>query len=71
MITSGSMAEAEVKNAAIKKARKVVMLMDLSKLDRSLPYTFATLDDIDTLVTNGPLPPELEEAIIRSNVTVI
>lgn len=69
--TSGSFAECEVKHAAIQKARRVVFLMDRSKLDRTLPYTFANLQDVDTLVTDAPLPAEIAEAARQAGVKVI
>lgn len=45
----------------VNKARTVVMLMDLSKADKSLPYTFCRLEQVQTLICNGPLPRQLQE----------
>lgn len=49
--TCGMESEARIKSFAIQKARTVVMLMDGSKLDRVLPYTFAEAKDVDYLVS--------------------
>ncbi len=48
--TIGNFDEAELKKAIIKKAGKIIMLMDLSKMDRNMPYTFALLKEVDVLV---------------------
>ena len=57
--TCGNYSECEFKQLIIKKARKVVLLMDSSKIDKSLPYTFADIGDVDAIITNRDLPPEL------------
>ncbi len=57
--TSGSQSESMLKQAVIAKAAKVVMLMDVSKIGRSLPFTFATLSDIDMLISDAPLPADV------------
>ena len=57
--TSGSQSESMLKRAVLSKASKVVMLMDTSKIGRSLPFTFAALSDIDTIICDAALPPEL------------
>ncbi len=69
--TSGSFTEHELKRLVIEKASQVVMLMDSSKLQRSLPFTFATLSDIDILVTEKPLPPDVQAAANKAHVKVI
>ncbi len=50
--TSGTFTENELKRIVIAKARHVIMLMDHSKIGRSMPLTFATLDDIDVLISD-------------------
>ncbi len=57
--TSGSQSESLLKRAVIAKAAKVVMLMDNSKIGRSLPFTFASLSDIDLLICDSHLPQEV------------
>ncbi|MBR5308753.1 MAG: DeoR/GlpR transcriptional regulator [Clostridia bacterium] len=52
----GNYAESELKNFIVKKAKTVIMLMDTSKLDKNLPYTFCRLADIDILITDKPIP---------------
>jgi DeoR family glycerol-3-phosphate regulon repressor len=53
------LAEVRVSKAIIRQARKVFLVCDASKLDRSAPARLASLSEIDTLFTDQPLPPEL------------
>jgi len=45
--------------------------MDASKVDKSLPYTFATFEEADVLITSAPLPDELNRLAEEKNVRVI
>ena len=69
--TSGSFSEHQLKRKVIKKAKRVIMLMDHSKLDHSMPYTFGTLQDIDVLITDVSLPQEIHAEAERCGVTII
>lgn len=69
--TSGSQSESLLKSAVISKAARIVMLMDRSKLDRSLPFTFATLSEIDVLICDAPLPPDIAAEAAAQNVECI
>lgn len=62
--TCGMESEARIKQLVIAKARTVVMLMDTSKLERLLPYTFAQLADLDYLVTECQ-PGQLSQDLLR------
>jgi len=69
--TGGKYSECELKRAVVEKARKVIMLMDISKTDKSLPYTFANLSDVDILICDGPLPENLAKMAENEGVQVI
>ena len=58
-MTSGNYSECELKKLVVQKARKVVVLMDSSKLDKILPYTFAAISDINTIITDKELPSDI------------
>ncbi|GHU36395.1 DeoR family transcriptional regulator [Clostridia bacterium] len=60
--TSGNYGECEVKKLIIEKARRKIMLMDNSKIDRILPYTFAGLDKIDIIITDKEPSEKIAEA---------
>ena len=69
--TSGSQSESLLKRAVIAKAAKVVMLMDNSKIGRSLPFTFANLSDIDLLICDSPLPQDVAAELKTRGVEYI
>ncbi len=69
--TVGNFSECELKRIVAEKARLVVILMDASKIDKSLPYTFANFDIADVLITNADLPDELAKLAADNNVRVI
>ncbi|MEG2702538.1 MAG: DeoR/GlpR family DNA-binding transcription regulator, partial [Clostridia bacterium] len=56
--TCGMETDDELRYAAIRKAKKVVMLMDSSKVNRVFPITYATLEDIDVLISDDGLDAE-------------
>jgi DeoR family glycerol-3-phosphate regulon repressor len=53
------LAEVRVSKAIIRQARKVFLVCDGSKLDRSAPARLASLAEIHTLFTDRPLPADL------------
>ncbi len=69
--TSGSFSERELKRKVIEKASRVVMLMDHSKIGRSLPFTFASLEEIDILVTDAPLPRDIAAEAKKHGVQIV
>nr|PZN06626.1 MAG: hypothetical protein DIU64_13645 [Caldicoprobacter oshimai] len=68
--TCGDYDECELKRAIIRKARKVILLMDVSKIDKNMPFTFASLKEIDVLICDKPLPDDIMEAAKRYGVEV-
>lgn len=70
-LTCGDYQEAELKKLIIKKAQKVVCLMDVSKLNYSMPYTFARFRDLDLLVADQTLPESFQQALKRNHVQII
>ena len=69
--TCGDYFEAEIKKLVIKKAHTVIMMMDVSKSDCGMPYTFSRIQDIDVLVTDLPLPEKVAKAMKQARITVI
>ena len=57
--TVGTQTGAIFKRAVIKRAKKVVMMLDSSKSCGLLPFTFAMPEDVNVLVTDGKLEPEI------------
>lgn len=72
--TCGKEDEARIKTQVISQARKAVMLMDTSKIERMLPYTFAQLEDFDCIVTEKDekdLPVDFVRAARKAGVQII
>lgn len=69
--TCGVESQMMVKRRAIQRAKKVYVLMDSTKMDKTFPFTFANLSDIDYLVTDKNMPDEYVKAMRESNVTII
>jgi DeoR family transcriptional regulator, fructose operon transcriptional repressor len=67
----GDYFEAELKRLIIRKARQTAMLMDNSKVGTSMPYTFARLSQIQILVTDLPLPEEIQKAARQARVLLL
>ena len=63
--------EARLKQLAIEHAQEVVLLMDSSKLQKHSTFTFAHLDDVDIIVSDGKLPKEFLARCQQQNVRVI
>ena len=66
----GSYTECMLKRKVIQKAGRVILLMDRSKLGRTLPFTFAELEDIDVFICDGPLP-QLRAAAQAAHVELV
>ncbi len=63
--------ECELKRKVIACAKRTVMLLDSGKIGLSRPYTFATLSDVDVLITNRPLPEALSRLAEQADTQVI
>jgi DeoR/GlpR family transcriptional regulator of sugar metabolism len=57
-LTTPNLAEAETNRALIKVARRVVVLADHTKWGVVSLASFASLDEVDVLVTDSMLPTE-------------
>ena len=68
--TAGDFNECELKRAVIKKAGKIVLLMDSGKVDKNLPFTFAALKDIDILICEKLLPEAITKAAEKCGVMI-
>lgn len=69
--TCGSSSESEIKKLVISKAKRKIMLMDSSKIDKVMPYTFAAFNELDVLVSDGKLPQKVKDRAFDLGITVI
>jgi len=63
--------EAAVKAAFVSSARRIVVLADSSKLDAETLVQFASLKDLDTVITDRKPSPELAAALADAGVEVV
>ena len=63
--------EAATKRAIVRSARQTVVVTDASKIGVEAPLRFASLSDIDTLVTDSGISAADREAIDRAGVEVV
>lgn len=69
--TSGHYNESELKSAIVKKAGCVIMLIQSSKVGKSLPYTFCQLKDVQKIVTDIQLDDDILNACAEHGIEVI
>jgi DeoR family transcriptional regulator, fructose operon transcriptional repressor len=67
----GDYYEAELKRLIIRKAQQVIMLMDASKINCGMPYTFARLQNIQALITDQTLPEDYQKAARQARVLLL
>lgn len=70
-LTCGNYSECELKRMVVEKARRVIVLLDTSKLDKTLPYTFCEMSNIYTIITNGKLPDDVLAETEKYGVQII
>jgi DeoR family fructose operon transcriptional repressor len=63
--------EAAVKAAFVHSARRIVVLADSSKLDAETLVQFASLKDLDTVITDRKPSPELAAALADAGVELV
>ena len=63
--------EAFLKQAAIRQAEQVIVLMDSSKIDIKCSFSFCGLSDVDIVVSDGKLPEEFLSECQRYGVQVL
>lgn len=69
--TCGNFNESQIKKHVVSKAAKVVMLMDSSKIGKSMPFSFSKISDVDLVITDEKAPDEFLNEIKKYKVGVI
>jgi len=70
-LTTPDLAEAHVKRALLRSARRVVVLADHTKVGRADFVRVAQIDAVDTLITDADVDRELVEEIMAAGVEVL
>jgi DeoR family glycerol-3-phosphate regulon repressor len=63
--------EVSVSQSILRQSRKTILVADYTKFSRSAPARIASLTDIDTFVTDQPLPADLAAACERWKTRII
>lgn len=69
--TVSNIYEGELKRKVVKRAKKVILLMDTHKINKDLPFTYATLEDIDVWICEKELLPDVEAEAKKYGVDII
>lgn len=69
--TCGTEGDMLVKRKMIGKARTSVVMCSKEKLSCLMPYTFANLDEVNYMITDGPLPESFRTAADEAGLTVL
>ena len=69
--TCGTESDMVVKRKVIQKARTSVVVCDQAKFSRLMPYTFASLDEVDYLISDSALPEAIDAAAQQSGVKIL
>jgi DeoR family fructose operon transcriptional repressor len=70
-LTTPDPAEAAVKRAMIAAAHQVVVVADSSKIGREHLVRFASLDEVDVLITDDAIDPDVVRELERREVEVV
>jgi DeoR family transcriptional regulator, fructose operon transcriptional repressor len=70
-LSCNSLLDAEVKQALLSSSRQVILCMDSSKVGSAYLARFATLDVLDTLVTDNGILDESREALEQQHIQVM
>lgn len=70
-LTDFNVYEVELKRVMADKADKIVALLDHSKIGSSSIATFASCDQIDTIISDQELDAEFEKELIKRNIKLI
>lgn len=63
--------EVRVTQAILRQARHRILVADSTKLSRTAPARVGSLREIDTLITDAPLPPPLADRLAAWNTAVV
>lgn len=69
--TCGNYSECEFKKMIVQKANRVLILMDTSKQEKCLPYTFCAFHEVDAIITNEHLPEDIARSAEAAGAKII
>ncbi len=69
--TCGTEGDMLVKHKMIEKARTSVVMCSKEKLSCLMPYTFARLDEVNYMITDGAVPENFRLAASKANLQIL
>lgn len=69
--TCGSVHDRALKNQVLAKARRRIILMDSTKIGKTMPHTFAQCSEIDMVISDGEMPESALAYFAARNVRVL
>lgn len=70
-LSSYYLSDAEMKQALMNASHNIILCMDSSKIDRVFLARFASLDNVDTLITDDSISDKSREVIEQQHVRVV
>ncbi|MDR6997804.1 hypothetical protein [Neobacillus niacini] len=70
-LTDFSVYEVELKKAMVNASKKVVALLDHTKIGKNSIASFASVDQIDTIITDYDKTGDFSEKVMEQNIEVI
>lgn len=69
--TGGNSNECELKRSIIAKAKKTIVLVDSAKFSKTMPFTFARPEDINTLITEKEPDGQILQSVKSGGAEVL
>ena len=66
--TVGNQSDCLLKQHLIRKARRSAVLLDSSKLGVAMPFTYAQINEIGTIVSDGMIPVDIAQEIKKQTI---
>lgn len=70
-LTVSNIYECDLKRKVVERAKKVILLMDTSKINKDLPFTYAKIEDIDIWVCETIPQSDIIKAAEAAKVEII
>jgi DeoR/GlpR family transcriptional regulator of sugar metabolism len=69
-LTDFSVYEVELKKAMVNASNKVIALLDHTKINKNSIASFASIDQIDSIITDGEITEEFAQKLKDVNITI-
>lgn len=70
-VTEANIEQAEIKKAMARNAQTKILLVDSSKIDKVFLAESVKLEDLDVIITDKKLDPQMRVALIDMNIKVV